>query len=102
MKKNKKVVNPIFTFYPGNKIANKRKYFVSDIRQFFQRWLLTKDLEWIKYYGCNIVVQSFITEKEGLNSPFENNQLIQLEEYLKPDYKNIVNGINPVSKLPIK
>lgn len=96
-----KQVNPVYTFYPENKISNECKLFLSDIRQVFQKWLLTRDIDWIKYYGCSIVVQTFITDKSGLNSPFENSQLINLERQLKPDYENIINGINPVSKTPM-
>mgnify|MGYP000982980974 CR=1 FL=1 len=96
----KRVANPTFRFYPGNKIANERNFFVSDIRQLFQKWLLKQDINWLSHYGHYITVQTFITSKEGLNSPFENSQLEELDRLLKPDYINIMNGVNPVTKLP--
>lgn len=97
-----KETNPVFTFWVENKTANERKYFVSDIRQVFQKWLLKQDIKWLEYYDTYIVVQSFITNKDGLNSTFENSQLEELARLLKPDYRNIMDGINPVTKLPMK
>lgn len=97
-----KEINPVFTFWVENKIANERKFFVSDMRQLFQKWLLTKKIEWVEYYGCEVVVTSFITEREGLNSTFKNSQLDELVRLLKPDYKNLLSGVNPVTKEPFK
>lgn len=91
-------VNPTYKFWVENKIANERTFFLSDIKQQFQKWLLTKEIEWLKYYDSHTVVTTFITSKDGLNSVFENSKLDDLVRGLKPDYKNILNGINPVTK----
>lgn len=100
--KQLKEVNPVFTFWIENKISQERKFFASDIRQLFQKWLVNKkDVEWIKYYGAESVIQSFIAAKDGLNSAFEISELEELIRLLKPDYKNIISGINPVTKLPL-
>lgn len=101
MKKPMTAVNKVFTFWIENKISQERKFFVSDIRQQFQKWLNKQDIKWLEYYGCDTVVAVFITRKDGINATYENSQFDELVRLLKPDYKNIVNGIDPVSKLPM-
>lgn len=96
-----KEANPIFIFWFENKTAQERKFYLSDLRRVFQKWLLKKDIEWLKYYDTYMVVLSFITEKEGLNSTHKNSEIDKLVKMLKPDYRNIINGINPVTKLPM-
>lgn len=95
-----KSVNPIFKFWIGNKLSEERSYFVSDIRQVFQKWLLKQEIEWLKYYSSSDVVLAFITSKNGLNATHEQKDTNKLVKLLKPDYMNIINGINPVTKLP--
>jgi hypothetical protein len=96
-----KAVNPIFNFWIENKIANHRKYYVSDIRQLFQKWLLIKGSEWVEYYNSEQVVGSFIADKNGLNATNEPKEFTNLVTLLKPDIRNYLDGINPKTKLPI-
>jgi hypothetical protein len=99
--KKEKGVNQVFKFWVENKLSQERNFFVSDIRQLFQKWLLTKEISWLKYYSSQDVVLSFISDKNGLNAVHDLKDTDEIVRMLKPDYKNIVNGINPKTKLPM-
>jgi hypothetical protein len=78
-------VNPAFTFWIENKVANKRVFFISDIRQLFQKWLRTKETDWLEYYDSTAIVSSFIADKNGLNAVGEPKEFEEIRRLLKPD-----------------
>jgi len=84
---NVEVVNPVFTFWRENKVANEFKVFASDLRQQFQKWLMIKDKQWIEYYGPEQVILSFLTSKDGLNSTFDQSQFEDIYRILRPEFK---------------
>ena len=87
MKTITKNVNPTFKFWIENKIANEGTFFVSDIRQQFEKWLKKKETDWIEYYGYEQVISYFIGDKDGLNSVGELDRFQELVGFLKPEYK---------------
>lgn len=76
----------MFTFYPGNKIANRVHLTAHEMRQRFQKWLPTMEIDWLQHYGSEIAVVTFITAADGLNATFEKNELPALVDILKPDF----------------
>jgi hypothetical protein len=79
-------VNPAFDFWIENKVANKRTFFISDIRQLFQKWLTKQRKDWLIYYNSQAVVSSFIASKDGLNAVCDAKDFEQIRIMLKPDY----------------
>lgn len=84
---NIEVVNPQFTFWRENKVANEFKIFASDLRQQFQKWLIKKEKEWIEYYGSEQVIVCFLTAKDGLNSTFDQDQFQDIYKVLRTEFK---------------
>lgn len=85
-------VNPAFTFYRENKTTQEVKYFVSDLRNMFQKWLRTKEREWLEYYDTYMVVSTFLTAKDGVNSTYNNSEIDEIVRLLKPDYLNALKS----------
>ena len=90
MKKSKEV-NPIFRLWRENKIVNEYRVFASDLRQSFQKWLGTKETNWIEYYYGEQTVIAFLTSKDGLNSTFDPIDLPEIYRLLKPDMQKFLS-----------
>lgn len=81
--------NPAFTFWIENKIANKTAFFISDLKQLFEKWLNKQEKDWLQYYSSEQVVRSFITAKDGINAVNEEKEFPELLTFLKPVYTKI-------------
>lgn len=80
-------VNPAFDFWIENKVENKRTFFISDVRQLFQKWLPKQKKEWVEYYSSSQVILFFIGAKDGLNAVCDQKYADEICRLLKPDYK---------------
>jgi len=87
-----KGVNRTFTLYIGNRIDQKTKVFETDLRQQYQKWLFKKEIEWLEYVGREMSVRLFITDKDGLNSTFEEKEFNDIMGLLKKDYDSALAG----------
>lgn len=90
MKKDK-IVNPSFKFWIDNKTANERVFFVSDLKQVFEKWLRTRDRDWLDYYDSRSIILYFVTDKSGLSSTIDQKDTQELVRLLKPELQKALS-----------
>jgi len=62
----------VFTFWRENKVANEFTITGNEFKNNFKAWLEKQDKDWIAYLTGDALVLQFITQREGLNSVFDN------------------------------
>lgn len=90
-------INPVFTFWRENKVANEFKLLASEMKPKFLDWLITKEKTWVDYYGSEQVIIAFITDKDGLNSTFDQSQFNEIYKCLRPDFKLHITKDQPLN-----
>lgn len=81
--KRKKIIPSAFRFWRENKLSNEFTLTLAEIKKQYREYLETRDADWILYYGHQ-TVSAFISDKDGLNSTGERDQIETLMELLAP------------------
>lgn len=71
-----------FTFYKENKTAGKFEMPLDEIKGVFVEWMGGKDRDWLEYYSPQLV-SFFVTNRDGLNSTADMDELNLLTNALK-------------------
>ena len=88
MKTTIKEANPVFTLWIGN--SEKTKFFISDIKNVFKKWLSDHSKTFLEYYKSEMIVLFFLADKKGLNATWNQKDFKELYRLMKPDYLNAV------------
>ena len=69
--KTTKVV--VFSFWKDNKVSGFFQLTDKELSAKFKVWLLTKDKEWLAYYGINDCINNFVSVELNAIGNTENN-----------------------------
>lgn len=84
-----------FTFWRENRTDQEHEKTESQLITAFQNWLPLKEVSWLNYYSSDVIIRSFITSKEGINSVFEEKDYQEMYELLKPVYMEYMKTVDP-------
>lgn len=84
-----------FKFWKENKVANLFQLSESELVNAFKEWLPKRKQEWIAFYGTEIIINDFISSKDGLNSVTELDALDLIYDLLKPILLDYERKIEP-------
>ena len=73
-----------YTFYKENRNDQEYTLTLEQIKQKFNEYLATKDLDWVEHYNTHSIVTNWVGAPEGLNSVMD----------LK-DYEHLSNNLHP-------
>lgn len=96
MNKKKIEIPAFFPFWKDNLVKNLFTLEPGVLKRKFKTYLESKANDWVEYYGSRQVIAAFITDKEesyGLQSTFDNNQLLAIEATLQPMYSEHLKSI---------
>ena len=82
-----------YKFWKENKLDQEFELTLEEFKTKFFEWMKTKEKSWLSYY-CMVLVSTFISDKDGLNSISE--ELDELTESLRNEkWKYLTSiGIN--------
>lgn len=79
-----------FNFWKENKTANHFQLSAAEIADRFDKWLESQDKEAFAQYPAERTIRNFITDKDGLNSVFEENEYDSIHKELVPRITNAI------------
>lgn len=82
MKTKAKEQKTTFTFWRENLKENEYTMSLEEIKTAYRKFLATKNLNWIQYYGHETVT-NFVSSKDGLNSVVEQSDISILQDQLR-------------------
>ena len=71
----------VFKFWKENRLDQEFELNLEELKAKYKEYLATKEKSWIEYYGHQ-TVNAFVTDKEGLNSTAEMEDLELLRSEL--------------------
>lgn len=83
-----------YDFWKENKTDQHFELNSIHLRERFLEFLKKKDIAWINYYRSERLIRFFITDKDGLNSVFEESQFETMYEELKPEIVNYEKSLS--------
>ncbi len=80
----------VFKFWKDNRVDNEFEKTQDDLERLFRQWLPGKEKEWLEYYSSEVVIRSFLTDKDGVSSVFKESDFWEIYDFLKPIYLQFV------------
>jgi hypothetical protein len=94
MKKKVIIANPTFEIFYGNDKDKSATVFISDIKNVFNKWLFKRDRDWIVYSPYEIVVCTFLADKDGMNCSWHKKDFDEIVRLCVKNIKEHSNRIN--------
>lgn len=88
-----------FNFWKENLKANHFELTAEEFKTKFQAWLFTKEVAWLEYYGTSGSITSFIADKAGLSSVYEQGEYPAIERMVGAcvwDHVDRIKKLKPI------
>ena len=86
-----------FKFWKDNKLNQEFNLTKDQLISRFRKWLPNKEYDWLHYYGSYQIIPTFIAEKEGLSSVFEQSDLHIIIDELEPEFYDYMSSLDIIS-----